>query len=1171
VQETVAKVFQRFVERIPAGPAATLRAAKVQPADGTSGAPWNTVLIHGRHDGSDQPVAVLLMTVPSRAADDSALLEFVVRRARAYKAPYFVTWTLRDAILWRTPKPGTPAARDSLEKLRDYPDFFEIGQADQAPLDEMTQLKALARGDNILVDLERLLKDEALELVKIDGTYFVNRLLYALRHLLPMVSQSIRARLGDNVAFRDELTAWAVKQSIGGDPGDPEFAQSIARQIIYRLFGKILFYQSLRRSARHLSKLDFEGVDTSQVLPTLRAAFAEARKIDYHAVFDETLPDRVQWPAEASRSLVSLIHDFNTRDFAALPQDVVGTVFERLIPPEERHGLGQYFTSENLCDLLNAFCITSPTDQVLDPTCGTGTFLIRAYDRLRWLGQHDHVTLLSQLWGVDIAPFPAELATINLFRQKIAEYGNFPRVICQDFFRINPGDVFRFPPPKMDLEHPEEMDEPIPQFDAIIGNFPYVGADQIEKYEAGYLEFLRQRLVADWFDDYPEVFYYAARRQQEFFEKSITRGQHQGSDRKTIQHRISTYADLYVHLFFHAARFLKPGGRMGIVTSNTWLDVNYGYELQNFLLRHFKVVAVLESRCEPWFTEASVNTIVTIVERCTSPAARGNNLVKFVKVKTPLAGLMPGDPVVDATLRFSRLRDQVAHVEGAGRKYAQSHPLGIVTEEDDSFRIRILRQSEMLTELQKEGRTVKWGRFLRAPQVYFDILATSRAERGTLGQVARVKRGCRTSINEFFYMTAKVSEERGIAAEYLQPLLKSPKDGDHIRISPDECDMRVFICKDTKKQISAKGHSATLNYIKWGEQQTYVAGVYKGLKWIQGPEISRRKPGWWSLPDGQIEKAQVFFATAFGERHIHRFSAYPLVPDKRLYFLEPPPGMTEEQLAGMLNSSIVALLVESTGRVAMGDGALELTVEDARDYLPFPLTEGLAQRDLDAIARALNPLLTRPIESIFIEVGKADRRALDAAVLTCFGLDPKTYLKPVYESLCQLVRERIELGQIRGKARKTKTRGAKAEKKVVEEVLDEVIPDGPRRFPEDFFSSAAGGGDKTTVDLPEAQLIFDRSPLFGGVHTADRSYSSNVKSPAEGKFLLYAQGSGHRTTGVPDQTVEVSRTVANYERYLRDLRKQLYEAYYRRTLDTRTAARLTQSAFDRFRLPNVEG
>ena len=76
-----------------------------------------------------------------------------------------------------------------------------------------------------------------------------------MRHLLPMVTASLLDRLTNNVSFRGEMTGWAVKQGIAGSPDDPDFAESIARQIIYRLLGKMLFYQSLRRSARQLPKL----------------------------------------------------------------------------------------------------------------------------------------------------------------------------------------------------------------------------------------------------------------------------------------------------------------------------------------------------------------------------------------------------------------------------------------------------------------------------------------------------------------------------------------------------------------------------------------------------------------------------------------------------------------------------------------------------------------------------------------------------------------------------------------------------------------------------------------------------------------------------------------------------------------------------------------------------
>jgi methylase of polypeptide subunit release factors len=247
------------------------------------------------------------------------------------------------------------------------------------------------------------------------------------------------------------------------------------------------------------------------------------------------------------------------------------------------------------------------------------------------------------------------LAVINLFRQNVAAGANFPRVACMDFFKLSPGDKLPFPPPKMDLAHPEQINEAVPQFDAILGNSPYVSQDQIERAQAGYKEFLRQRLIAGWFDSYPQLFCYEHKKDQAEFEKLVALGKHASCDRAQAQLRISVYADLYVYLFFHAARFLAPGGRMGIVTSNAWLDVNYGYELQRFFCDRFKIVALLESRCEPWFTEAAVNTVLTIVERCDKESERDRNLVKFVKVKRPLAELVPDDAKLQPVQRWKRL------------------------------------------------------------------------------------------------------------------------------------------------------------------------------------------------------------------------------------------------------------------------------------------------------------------------------------------------------------------------------------------------------------------------------------------------------------------------------------------------------------------------------------
>jgi type I restriction-modification system DNA methylase subunit len=91
-----------------------------------------------------------------------------------------------------------------------------------------------------------------------------------------------------------------------------------------------------------------------------------------------------------------------------MPHDVIGAVFEKLIPQPERHALGQYFTPENLVDFILAFCVRERDDTVLDPTCGTGTFLLRAYNKkMRHLGYRNTKSSCTDM-GRRYCPFPAD-------------------------------------------------------------------------------------------------------------------------------------------------------------------------------------------------------------------------------------------------------------------------------------------------------------------------------------------------------------------------------------------------------------------------------------------------------------------------------------------------------------------------------------------------------------------------------------------------------------------------------------------------------------------------------------------------------------------------------------------------------------------------------------------
>jgi len=607
---------------------------------------------------------------------------------------------------------------------------------------------------------------------------------------------------------------------------------------------------------------------------------------------------------------------------------------------------------------------------------------------------------------------------------------------------------------------------------------------------------------------------------------------------------------------------------MGIVTSNAWLDVNFGYALQKFFCDNFKIIAILESRCEPWFPEAGVNTVLTIVERCDNAKHRDDHIVKFVKVKKRLTELAPGDPKIEAKARWRKLEQHIEQIEKAGKPYSKTVPLGVATVEYEDFRIRVCRQGEVKAELEREEKTVKWGKFIRAPEVLFDLV---RAEKlCPLAKIAEVSRGSLSGNNEFYHLTPQQARESGIEPEFLQPLLKSPGESDFIPINEKQIELRVFVCRLSKEELKKQKKKGALAYIEWGEEQVFAGGPHQGHTWPNGAEVRVRKPGWYAIPEHRSQPAHVFLMKAFHDRHFQRYSQEPVIADQRLYFLTPLAKLSDELLAAVLNSSVTALCTEVFGRVSLGEGALELAVEDARDYLLVPDIRKITTAQKKSITDAFEKLCERPIGKVFEEVKQKDRQALDVAVLQAIGLDPKKYLQPIYDGLCELVRERIELGQMRGKARKVKSRKGGAEKQTLQEVLTEELPNGPHRFPDEFFSDTAKGEAKTDIELPDKELILDTGSLLPALYAKDKSWNRAVKSPAEGKFLLYAQQAGHKVAQLPAERVEVSRTVANYEKYLRELRQRLYEAFHRRTLDTRIAATLTQSVFDKFRLPKVE-
>ncbi|MDP2920607.1 MAG: N-6 DNA methylase, partial [Dehalococcoidia bacterium] len=731
------------------------------------------------------------LKTPKTKADDSTLLEDAAEKAHAMKAEYFVTWNMRDTIIWTTPNIGERVKAE--HRRKQYPALYQINSADDLK-NEVHKISLKNRAKEILDDLTVLKNKGTLQSITADDTFFVKKLRAAVDSLYPDAEKSLKKKAAFDIGFRKDLAGWASKQGTVLQAGD-EFYRMVARQMVYRLLARIIFYETLTGKFKKLPELNLNGLSGQKAVEKLKELFSKAADIDWLAVFQTDLADTIELSEDSIDVIHKLIDDLNYYNFALLPHDVIGAVFEKLIPEEERHTLGQYFTRENLVDLILAFCLRTPDATVIDPTCGTGTFLIRAYDKKKTGGLYDHKQLLSHLWGVDIAHFPAELATINLFRQDISDPTNFPRILCQDFFDIQVGQTHKFPPLKASLDPNFQLiDEKMPLFDAAVGNFPFKRQELISKQVPNYKEKLEKVIKEEWLAEYPDAFDFPE-NDKKYIQDAVKAGKK--VIKNNAEFKLSGQADIYAYLFFHTARFVKEGGRMGFITSNSWLDVAYGYELQKFMLNNFKLVAILESRCEPWFEDAAVNTIVTILEKCSNKAERDNNIVKFVKIKKKLTDLIPYDMKLEALKRWQHLENLVDFIDNTGHEHIETSKgvvenslNGLETKEAANFRIRIKRQGELLDELNIESKTVKWGKYLRAPEIYYEIVEQCSDKLINFNTMANIKRGITTGINEFFYLTEDRIRHWGIEDEFLIPVFKSPKESTSIAIAHDKLKLK---------------------------------------------------------------------------------------------------------------------------------------------------------------------------------------------------------------------------------------------------------------------------------------------------------------------------------------------------------------------------------------------
>jgi len=167
-----------------------------------------------------------------------------------------------------------------------------------------------------------------------------------------------------------------------------------------------------------------ETLDKEHFLGIITGAFFSSHNLPNLAE-----PDFFSWALDTE-----IEHDFvgflfllekyiNRFKFDNVGEDILKEIYQELVDPASRHALGEYYTPDWIADVtLDAIDYKDGT--VLDPACGSGTFLVAVIRKLRREGASDKKLLQAvqhSVTGIDAHPVAVIMTKVNLILSLITQ------------------------------------------------------------------------------------------------------------------------------------------------------------------------------------------------------------------------------------------------------------------------------------------------------------------------------------------------------------------------------------------------------------------------------------------------------------------------------------------------------------------------------------------------------------------------------------------------------------------------------------------------------------------------------------------------------------------------------------------------------------------------------
>jgi hypothetical protein len=347
-----------------------------------------------------------------------------------------------------------------------------------------------------------------------------------------------------------------------------------------------------------------------------------------------------------------------------------------------------------------------------------------------------------------------------------------------------------------------------------------------------------------------------------------------------FQEKISKQADYYIYFIMAGFNALKLNGVLAFVVSTSWMNSKFGKNFRKFLINLPAQILFAFSPDKRLIPEVKINTMIFFIQK-------KNTKAKYIEVQK--------------------------------LKMSENGNLTISSSKEIKY--------------EKLDKLSNWETyFFRLPSTFFEIYKQFSEHLLPLNQIAEVKTGIYTGLNDFFYLRKNeddIYEKPQPSSQFLFKIVRSPKQISNWDITKKDLPYRLLICQKSKKFLK-KHDIETLNYILWGEKQStrLKQKVVTKISWPNVPSVKNRNPGWWSFPD--VIPTNVFLRYIYYQNFLQPFSSTPIFSDRCFHQIYTNKGINFKKLSLILNFAITKLFIEINGRNTLGQGALKLETMTAR-------------------------------------------------------------------------------------------------------------------------------------------------------------------------------------------------------------------------------------------------